>query len=180
MDENFVFDYRPSEVVVKAPTTMEEAFALNVYLLQKMGAIPDGNKPVDLTVEGHPSLSVNNFNFSVPTVYRGLELTTAVQCLSALVQQNIEIVCRRNKRQQERQNTGFPPGFWYMVTLNCPPEITKDEILRIHPKMMSYFDYHKIGVALAALEHSSIWHIHYAVRCSSYNKNILFFCKKKL
>lgn len=173
MSESFTFDHKPITVVAKAPSTLEEAFALNVKTLQQLGALPKGDKSVDLSVPDHPGVGfIGNFNFSVPTVYRGQELQTAVILLNGYVNGVLHSQRRKEQLRKERNNQGFPPGYWYMVTLNCPPEVTRDDILRIHPKLMLYFEYHKVNVALASLEHSSIWHIHYAVCCPLYNKNL--------
>lgn len=63
-------------------------------------------------------------------------------------------------------------GNWYMVTVTQPSSETEPDIMLKHDQTMEYFEYNKITVYLAALEHAGAWHIHYAVCSSQYAKNI--------
>lgn len=65
-----------------------------------------------------------------------------------------------------------PPGFWYMATVTQSSELTEADAVRLHQKVMQFFQSAKIKVYLASLEHSAIWHTHYLICCSSYSKNL--------
>lgn len=68
-------------------------------------------------------------------------------------------------------NKGFPPGFWYMCTVTTKSGSDKDTVMLIHKNVLEFFDTKKIEVYAAALEKSSIWHIHYIVKLPSFVKN---------
>lgn len=68
-------------------------------------------------------------------------------------------------------NKGFPDGCWYMCTVTSVKGSSEESMISLHEICMGYFAKKGIKVYLAAMEKSSIYHIHYVVRMSAYQKN---------
>lgn len=66
---------------------------------------------------------------------------------------------------------GAPNGNWYMLTTTSLPSQTIDIVLENHQKVLKYFLHKNIDVFYAALEQSSIYHVHYIIRMYHYAKN---------
>ncbi len=94
-------------------------------------------------------------------IYQPLIPTTHLPALMDII--------RYAQRELSKANRGFPAGFWYMATLTSKPEDTKEEVMKNHLKIMS-----KLGdqVKHAALEKSSIYHVHYILCLKDYKRNI--------
>jgi len=65
----------------------------------------------------------------------------------------------------------IPTGYWYMITIPAPKGKPREYINEVHDKAMAYFKRASCDVYVAGLEFSSIWHVHYFVRMTTYNKN---------
>lgn len=72
---------------------------------------------------------------------------------------------------KNKQNPGFPPGHWYMVTITQKSSEDEDHIMTLHQKAMGYFSLHQIIPYVAALEKSNIYHIHYICKFPQPKKN---------
>lgn len=90
-----------------------------------------------------------------------VELEGRVLKLLDLERKHLVKMSRASK--MANQSSQIPPGAWHMLTVTTPAGSHESVIKSHHADIMQYCNEHDIRVYLAALEKSSIWHIHYAI-----------------
>lgn len=103
-----------------------------------------------------------------------------VSILRLLKDEHTYLKLKNDASKAAYQSPDIPPGSWHMLTITSPTGSDESVIMSHHDIVIDYCKHHDIKIYLAALEKSSIWHIHYAICCPNGLGNLKRDLKKKI